>query len=62
MPKRNKTRHYKPPEALKSVVIPLRVTEEQRDLFVRAAQAKKCLLSHWLRDAGERIARTELDE
>lgn len=59
---RHKPRPYKPADERKTVVIPLRVTKEQHALFLRAATAKRVRVSHWLRDAGESVAKKELDE
>lgn len=60
MPKQDKTRHYKPAAERKTVVIPLRVTADQRELFMRAAKRQKCRMSHWAREHLESQAKKEL--
>ena len=62
MPKPRKTRHYKPAAERKTKVIPVRVTAEQYTLFTSRAEVAGCGVSHWLRQAGDKIAELEADE
>jgi hypothetical protein len=59
---RDKTKHYKPKDEIKSRVIPVRVTPLQADRYAKLAERKKIGLSRWMRDALERVADEQENE